>query len=71
MSSPARTSPYFHASHEPFTLAQAFDAGASAWIAKWPQSANPFAIFPESAWAWDMGWRFAAFMQRADQEGRR
>jgi hypothetical protein len=55
-----------------FTLAESFDAGAAAYGGKWPQSANPFpvALWPDSAWAWELGWRYAAYCDASERRGR-
>ena len=56
-----------------FTLSEAFEAGVAAFGGKWSRTMNPFPVahWPESAWAWELGWRFAAHCDACERRGTR
>lgn len=55
-----------------WSLNDSFDAGVSAFLGHWPESANPFGDrWPDSAWAWNLGFRFAAYCDATQRRGTR
>jgi hypothetical protein len=55
----------FVSSDEQFSISRAHDDGANAYRCSRPghPQTNPYHS-PLYAWAWDLGWRFAAHMER-------